>query len=925
MIACQPGGLMKINDSFFDIFSNISDCIFVVNEKGIILYMNNQAELLFDWKAKETIGRSIHYFIPQFQIELRENQTLKVECKRNKQPLLIQVSPLMMENEIMLVLHVKNIQDRQNQKIDSLSKELANIKQALDESTIIAITDRRGNITTVNQKFCALSKYNEAELIGKNHRILNSGTHSKEFFREMWRTIGKGEIWRGEIQNKAKDGSLYWVDTTIVPFIDETGKPYQYVSIRNDITKRVQMERELQESMMNEFLDTVKNLNNGIFKMRKDETGKMYYTMGEGMLMASLGATTAILFNKSPFEVFENEVANIKHYHYEKAFAGERSNYEIELNEKLVYVDVTPIKHDGKVIEIVGSVHDITELRSTQKKLDVHQQQYQSLYEHSQDYVITYGVNGNVLEMNSKTMEKFGFTRKMISTQTIFNLFPVHKDITEGFFEKVIQGTAMKYDYEYIDEKDGYVFLNVHFIPVVIAGEIKAVYSIGKDMTEEKKVQELNAYLADHDELTNLLNRRGMRKKVEESLQFAVRNDSETAILLIDIDRFKKVNDTLGHFVGDELIKLISKRLNEGLNSSSQFSARMGGDEFLILCPIIENRCEAINLAKTILEKLKYPFNINEYELFVSASIGISIYPTDGETAGDLLKKADIALYQAKEQGRNMYQLYVDYMDERNLHSFMMERELRKALLNDEFTIHLQPRVNAKTKEIVAAEALIRWNHPKLGLVSPVDFIPLAEETGLIIQIGKWVKRKVCEQLVLWKEQGIPLIPISVNVSSQQFILREFIKEMKELLTEFQLDGKWLEIEITENSIMKNEEYIFQTMHELNEMGIRIYIDDFGTGYSSFNYLKTFKFDGIKIDRSFIQNISTQSENALITTTMIKLAQHLKMDVIAEGVETKKELDFLLEQNCYLVQGFYFEKPCSIEEFENKFMRVLRA
>ncbi|WP_170972129.1 EAL domain-containing protein [Bacillus yapensis] len=916
---------MKINDSFFDIFSNISDCIFVVNEKGIILYMNNQAELLFDWKAKETMGRSINNFIPQFQIELRENQTLKVECKGNKQPHLIQVYPLMMENVSMLVLHLKNIQDRQNQKIDTLSKELANIKQALDESTIIAITDRRGNITSVNQKFCALSKYSEEELIGQNHRILSSNYHPKDFFREMWRTIGKGKIWRGEVQNKAKDGSLYWVDTTIVPFVDETGKPYQYVSIRNDITKRVQMERELQESMMNEFLDTVKNLNNGIFKMRKDETGKMYYTMGEGMLMANLGATTAILFNKSPFEVFENEVANIKHYHYEKAFAGERSNYEIELNEKLVYVDVTPIKHDGKVIEIVGSVHDITELRSTQKQLDVHQQQYQSLYEHRQDYVITYGVNGNVLEMNSKTMEKFGFTRKMISTQTISKLFPEHKEIIDGFFEEVIHGSTMKFDYEYVDEQDGYVCLNIHFFPIVIDGEIKAVYSIGKDVTEERKTQEMNAYLADHDELTNLLNRRGIRKKVEESLQYAEQNKRETAILLIDIDRFKKVNDTLGHFIGDELIKQISERLIEGLNGTSQFVARMGGDEFLLLCPIIQNRCEAINLAKNILEKLKYPFNINEYELFVSASIGISIYPTDGATPGELLKKADIALYQAKEQGRNRYQLYVDYMDERSLHSFMMERELRKALLNDEFTLHFQPRVNAKTKDIVAAEALIRWNHPKLGLVSPVDFIPLAEETGLIIQIGKWVKRKVCEQLVLWKEQGIPLIPISVNVSSQQFILREFLKEMKELLNEFQLDGKWLEIEITENSIMKNEEYIFQTMRELKEMGIRIYIDDFGTGYSSFNYLKTFKFDGIKIDRSFIQNISTQSDNALITTTMIKLAQHLKMDVIAEGVETKKELDFLLEQNCYLVQGFYFEKPCSIEEFENKFMRVRKV
>lgn len=481
---------MKNKDSLFHIFSSISDCIFVVNEQGIILHMNVQAEYLLDLKAKETIGQSIKNLIPQFQVGMSEKQTIEVEYKNNKKPLLLEVYPLMMENDGMMVLVMKNIQDKHNQKIDTLSKELANIKQALDESTIIAITDRRGNITTVNQKFCALSKYNADELIGKNHRILSSGTHSKGFFREMWRTIGKGEIWRGEIQNKAKDGSLYWVDTTIVPFVDDTGKPYQYVSIRNDITKRVQMEREIQESMINDFLDSVKNLNNGIFKMRKDENGKMFYTMGEGELMESIGASSGMLFNRSPLDVFEKDVANLKIYHYEKAFAGERVNYEVELNGKLVYVDVTPIKHDGKVVEIVGSVHDITELRFTQKQLEVHQQQYHSLYEHSQDYVITYGVNGNVLEMNSKTMEKIGITKEMISTQTISQLFPVHKEITAGFFEKVIQGTAMKYGYEYIDEKDGYVFLNIHFIPIVIDGEIKAVYSIGKDVTEEKKVQE---------------------------------------------------------------------------------------------------------------------------------------------------------------------------------------------------------------------------------------------------------------------------------------------------------------------------------------------------------------------------------------------------------------------------------------------------
>jgi EAL domain-containing protein (putative c-di-GMP-specific phosphodiesterase class I) len=224
--------------------------------------------------------------------------------------------------------------------------------------------------------------------------------------------------------------------------------------------------------------------------------------------------------------------------------------------------------------------------------------------------------------------------------------------------------------------------------------------------------------------------------------------------------------------------------------------------------------------------------------------------------------------------------------------------------------------VNALTKEILGAEALIRWKHPKLGLVSPAEFIPLAEETGLIILIGKWMKRRVCEQLAAWREKGISLIPISVNISSQRFLQKDFSLEVKQLLNEYQLEGKWLEFEITENSMMRNEEYIIQTLKELKELGIKIYVDDFGTGYSSFNYLKSFQLDGIKIDRSFIRNISSESENAGITTAMIQMAQHLKLEVIAEGVETEEELSFLLEHNCPHVQGFLFSKPCPIEEFE---------
>jgi EAL domain-containing protein (putative c-di-GMP-specific phosphodiesterase class I) len=255
-------------------------------------------------------------------------------------------------------------------------------------------------------------------------------------------------------------------------------------------------------------------------------------------------------------------------------------------------------------------------------------------------------------------------------------------------------------------------------------------------------------------------------------------------------------------------------------------------------------------------------------------------------------------------------------MDKMSFRSFFLERDLRKALLKNEFIAHLQPRIDAATRKIIGAEALIRWNHPTLGLIPPSEFIPLAEETGLIIPIGKWMKRKICEQLVKWRNDGVPLIPISINISAQRFLQKDFSESVRRILEEYNIDGNLLEVEITENSLMKNEEDVTQTIKELKELGIKIYIDDFGTGYSSFSYLKSFQLDGIKIDGSFIRNISVKSDNAGITSAMINLAHLLKMEVVAEGVETIEELQFLNDHNCTQVQGYLFGKPVGISDFE---------
>lgn len=795
-------------------------------------------------------------------------------------------------------------------------KMLDDILNAMNESTNITITDYDGTILYVNYNFCRLSKYEKEEIIGQNHRIVNSGFHSKEFFIQLWETIRSGNTWRGEIQNRAKDGTVFWVFEIIVPILDEEGQPYYFISFQTDITENKQMETQFK---MN-FIRTFQNLQNGIFKVRKDQDGTLKYIMSEGKLMDEIGASAEMILSKSPFDVFEQDIAKMKEKMYTKALKGKKVQYEIELGGKLIFVDIEPIRHNGEVIEIVGTVHDFSQFREVQKQLKVNEERYQSLMNYSHEYITMLDKEGTILHMNEKTLKLIAIDETVFGKMSIIDVtVEEERPVIAAYFEKVLHGEVQFFEFE-VKNNGQRRFLNVTLVPMFIDKEIDVIYSIGKDITEEKLVQERNAFLAHHDELTGLPNRRWMEQKIQESLKLAEENQKMMAILSLDLDRFKSINDTLGHAVGDGLLQQIAVRLNTNPYKDKFHVARMGGDELMLLCPNFETRDEVIEIAQNILESLKNPFYVQGSELLLTASIGIDFYLSNDANVTELMKRVDVALYKAKEFGRNMYQIYDSSMNQANYQSFVIERDLRKAIMNEEFVAYLQPRVDALTGKIVSAEALVRWNHPEHGLISPGLFIPIAEETGLIIAIGKWMKKRVCEQLVAWRNAGLPLVPISVNISSKRFLQQGFAEEISELLERYELEGKWLEIEITENSIMLNEENVQKTLLDLKEMGVKIYIDDFGTGYSSFNYLKIFKIDGVKIDQSFIRDISHKPENATITSAMIKMAQLLKLEVIAEGVETKEELDFLLGENCRYIQGYYFGKPCPIEEFEDSFL-----
>src|SRR6266853_1414034 len=420
-------------------------------------------------------------------------------------------------------------------------------------------------------------------------------------------------------------------------------------------------------------------------------------------------------------------------------------------------------------------------------------------------------------------------------------------------------------------------------------------------------------FIATHDSLTDLPNRSLFNERLRHALHQGTRYTRGIAVMFIDMDRFKVVNDSLGHSAGDRLLQDSAKRLAECLRESDTV-ARLGGDEFVVMIENFTAPKDAIAVAQKVLASLARPFFVDGQEFLMSASIGISTFPDDGKDSETLLKNADIAMYRAKDQGRNNYQFYSAQMNKHTFERLAMESSLRRAIERDEFLLYYQPKLDLRTGAIAGVEALIRWKHPDWGMVSPAQFIPLAEETGLIVQIGEWVLKTACDQSRMWREQGIPPMRVAVNLSARQFTQKTLVSDVARTIAQSGLTPDCLELEITESLVMHNPEGAAETLHKLRAMGISLSIDDFGTGYSSLAYLKRFPLDCIKIDRSFIKDIPTEADDMAITKGVIALGHSLRLKVVAEGVETVEQRDFLRSNDCDEMQGFLFSKPLPAEE-----------
>ena len=552
------------------------------------------------------------------------------------------------------------------QGVEEAFSELSTFMQAIDQHAIVSVAGRDGRILQVNDRMTAISGYSREELLGQDHRILSSGTHDREFFRQMWHTLGQGQIWRGVICNRRKNGSLYWVDSAIVPQRDSAGEVVRYVSIRIDITERKQAEHEM-------------------------------------------------------------------------------------------------------------------------------------------------------------------------------------------------------------------------------------------------------VRLATHDSLTGLANRTLLRDRVQQALETNKRTGMKSAVLFIDLDQFKTINDSLGHAVGDRLLVEVSHRLRDCVRAEDTV-ARQGGDEFIVFLPRIPDSASAGVLAAKLQHQLAKPMRLDERELFVGSSVGIAVYPDDGEDVDTLLKNSDTAMYQVKEAGRNHFAFFTPDMNAQAFDRYALGTDLRRAAERGEFALVFQPVVGMASGRIEGMEALLRWNHPKLGPVPPARFIPLAESLGQIVPIGEWVLRQACLQIRLWRQQGLQVPRLAINLSAIQVHHRGIVERVSEILGDMEVEASCLEFEITEGSLMNKTADVVTTLQALSAMGARLAIDDFGTGYSSLSYLKRLPIDTLKIDRSFVMDIGDDADDTAIVAAVVAMAQSLKLRVIAEGVETTAQREFLRGQGCDQFQGFLFSRPVPPDE-----------
>lgn len=569
--------------------------------------------------------------------------------------------------------------------------------------------------------------------------------------------------------------------------------------------------------------------------------------------------------------------------------------------------------YQGEVTGLVAVAVDITESKKIKKQMPV----WAKIFESSGEAISVTDRENRFVAVNRAFSLATGYpAAEIIGKEPSILKSGYHDKIFYQNMWASINQTGSWEGEIWEKRKDGIIYLKWLRIDQIKdeSGHLINYLARFTDISEKKAAEERIRYLARHDALTGLANREVLGKEVANEIERSRRNGKGVGVIALNLDRFKNINDSLGHKAGDEVLRELAGRL-QNCSKKISLTARFGGDTFNFIVPGISQKEEIIKVIHEVMNALEKPLLHGELELIVTASIGISIFPDDGDTAEVLIQNADTAMHKVKDNGRNFYEFFEANMNEYVSERLILENSLRRALAKSEFVLFYQPQVDCETEAVIGVEALIRWVSPAFGIVSPGDFIPILEETGLIIPIGEWILAEACRQHKDWIQKGLPPIPISVNISAVQFQEEDFLSMLSNIISESGIEPGYLDLELTESIVMRQSEYVINQLERIKKMGINLSLDDFGTGFSSLSYLRYLPLDRLKIDQSFVRGLTTDSVNEAIVETVVALGKSLKIKTIAEGVERKEELDCLRRLKCDEIQGYYFSKPLTSEEF----------
>jgi len=769
------------------------------------------------------------------------------------------------------------------------------LMQMRDAIALFRIEDNSLKFLMINSDFESIVNIEPKELIDKDLNDVDIDEELKDIFGKC--IPSEFEYYNKEQYKYYKIKNFYPSDTTIA-------------FVFNDITDLKRQEREIERAK--DFYFTLFEKSPAMI-WKSDKSAKCTYFNDTWLnftgrsLEQELGDGWAEGVHpkdlKKCIKIYLDSFKERKPFSMRYRLKNAKGEYRWILDLGRPFYDI-----DEEFNGFLGSCYDVTEQKEQLDNLKL----LSCVFENSSQGVVITDSKTNILAVNEAFSDITLYSENELLSHTP-KILKSNKHNRE-FYSKMWEELATKGKWQgeiYNRKKNGDVYLEWLTISAIknSKGKVKNYVALINDITKIKEAEDQLSFLAYHDTLTGLPNRKLFRRKLREAIERA--KDSKIAVLFIDLDNFKNVNDTLGHPIGDVLLKKVAKKILCELDSDESM-ARLGGDEFIILMDNIKSIEAVVEKANDLTHLLCESVFVDKNELSVSASIGVSIYPDDGKDIDTLIKNSDLAMYQAKAKGKNSFEFYKQEMSKDIIERLSIEQELRKAIDNDEFELYYQPQVDMDNKKLTGAEALIRWNHPKKGLVSPAKFIPVAEESGLIVEIGEWVVKKACKELREFKDKGLELPHLSINLSVRQIEKSDITAIVNKHLKLNNLPPQSLELEITESIIMTKKTN--STINKLKDLGVLLSIDDFGTGYSSLSYLKNLPIYKLKIDKSFVQDLQTDDNDKAITKAIIALSKTMGLKVIAEGVEEKEQEEFLKEQGCFEAQGYLYSKPVCKKE-----------